>query len=171
MYRKDEFYYITDILHYNVYNVALKNHIIKEERVIVKIFKKDNEEIIIECNNGINNTIKDTRKNKDNDICNYDLCLVKVLDRYTSDYELKGMVYESIEGIGSWYRVKIDNFNPKDKDLKVFYNKKRITKEDILNSDIDDIIKDKQIRFLDIIKDIPLSNPTKVKKVLNKIVK
>ena len=43
MIRDKEFYGISDILHFNVYASLLKEHIIKEERVIIKVFKKDNQ--------------------------------------------------------------------------------------------------------------------------------
>ena len=39
MIRDNEFYGISDILHFNVYASLLKEHIIKEERVIIKVFK------------------------------------------------------------------------------------------------------------------------------------
>lgn len=131
MYREDEFYYITDKLYFDVYNVALKEHLKSQERLIVKIFRKDDEEVVIETLNGVNTIIKDTRKDKNSDIYEFDLVFVKVLERYTSDYEIKGMTYESVEGIGSWCRVKIDGYHPNDKILKPFYLKKKITKEDL----------------------------------------
>ena len=61
----------------------------------------------------------------------YDLVFLKVLERYESDYEVKGMKYEYIDGIGSWCRVKIDGYKPNDKLLKPFYLKKKITREDL----------------------------------------
>ena len=51
MYQEDYFYGLTDIMHFNVYAVLLKDKIIKEERVIIKVFKKDNEVVVIETNN------------------------------------------------------------------------------------------------------------------------
>ena len=43
MYNNEYFYGITDLMHFNVYASLLKEHIIKEERVIIKVFKKENE--------------------------------------------------------------------------------------------------------------------------------
>ena len=50
MYNEEYFYGITDLMHFNVYASLLKDHIIKEERVIIKVFKKD-ETVIWKCNN------------------------------------------------------------------------------------------------------------------------
>ena len=63
----------------------------------------------------------------------YDLVFLKVMNRYISDYEMPGMIYESIEGVGSWYRVAVDGFKPTDKLLKPFMLKKKINKEDLVN--------------------------------------
>lgn len=133
MYNKDYFYGITDLLHFNVYASLLKEHITKEERVVIKVFKKDNEIVIIETNNFNDTILKDTRKDKNTDLMTFDLTFLKVLERYYSDYEIPGMIYEYIEGIGAWYRVKIDGYNPSDKLLKPFFLKKKISKEDLKN--------------------------------------
>lgn len=170
MYRENEFYYITDRLHFDVYNVALKQYIISEERIIIKVFKKNKELVIIEVLNGVNTIVKDTRKDKNSDLCDMDLIFVKVLERYTSDYELKGMCYEYIDGIGSWYRVLIDGFDPNDKDLNIFYNQKLVTEDMITHSDVDKSVKDKQLKFLKITKGLKFSKPAKVKKLLDLIV-
>ena len=63
----------------------------------------------------------------------YDLTFLKVLERYESDYEVKDMKYEYIDGVGSWCRVRIDGYKPDEKLLKPFYLKKKITKEDLKN--------------------------------------
>ncbi|HAB66068.1 MAG TPA: hypothetical protein DCE23_01740 [Firmicutes bacterium] len=133
MYNKEYFYGITDLMHFNVYASLLKEHITKEERVIIKVFKKNNEVVIIETNNFKDTYIKDTREDKESDLMEFDLTFLKVLERYYSDYEVPGMIYEYIEGIGSWYRVKIEGYNPEDKLLKPFFLKKTIQKEDLVN--------------------------------------
>lgn len=131
MYNKEYLYHLTDDLHFNVYAVLLKNYIKEEKRVIIKVFKKEDNIVVIETDNYKDTILKDTRKNKNDDILTYDLIYLKTLHRYTSDYELPGMIYESIEGLGSWYRVKIDGIDPSNKLLKPFYLKKKISKEDL----------------------------------------
>ena len=131
MYNEDYFYGITDLMHFNVYASLLKEHIIKEERVIIKVFKNDNEVVIVETNNFKDTVLKDTRKDKNSDLMEFDLTFLKVLERYTSDYEIPGMIYEYIDGIGSWYRVKIDGYLPNDKLLKPFFLKKKVSREDL----------------------------------------
>lgn len=167
MYREDEFYFLTDKLHHDIYELALNKYIMKKERVIVKIFKKDNESVVIEVVNGKNEVVKDTRENKELSILDMDLVFVKMLERYISSYKLPNMVYEYVESLGAWYRVKLDGFLPNDKDLKIFYRKKNVTKEEILNSTKDKDIKDKQLRFLELTKSIKFSRPSEVEKVLN----
>ena len=61
----------------------------------------------------------------------FDLPFVKVLERYYCDYECPGMIYEYVDGIGAWYRVKIDGYDPEDKRLRPFYLKKTIKLEDL----------------------------------------
>ena len=51
MYNDKYFYGITDLMHFNVYASLLKEHITREERVLIKVFKKDNEVVVIETNN------------------------------------------------------------------------------------------------------------------------
>ena len=51
MYNDKYFYGLTDLLHFNLYASLLKDKIIKEERVIIKVFKKENEVVVIETNN------------------------------------------------------------------------------------------------------------------------
>ena len=131
MYREEYFYGLSDILQFNVRASFLKDKIIKEERGIIKVFKRDKEIIVMEYLNGKDEIIKDTRINKNEDITNFDLVFLKAIERYISDYEYPGMIYEYIEGLGSWYRVKIDNYDPTDKRLKPFYLKKKISKEDL----------------------------------------
>lgn len=167
MYREDEFYFLTDRLHHDIYELALKDYITKKERVIMKIFKKENESVIIEVVDGKNKIIKDTRSKKESSIFDMDLVFVKVLDRYVSSYELPNMLYEYVEGLGAWYRVKLNGFLPNDPDLKIFYQKKVITKEKILNTLKNKEIKDKQLKFLELTKGIKFTRPSEVKKVLN----
>ena len=131
MYNEEYFYGITDLMHFNVYASLLKERIIKEERVIIKVFKNDNEVVIVETNNFKDTILKDTRKDKNSDLMEFDLTFLKVLERYTSDYEIPGMIYEYIDGIGSWYRVKIDGYLPNDKLLKPFFLKKKVSREDL----------------------------------------
>ena len=170
MYNEEYFYGITDLMHFNVYASLLKDHITKEERVVIKVFKKDDEVVIIETNNFKDTILKDTRKDKNTDITEYDLSFLKVLERYTSDYEISGMIYEYIEGIGSWYRVKIDGYLPSDKLLKPFFLKKKITKEDLskyaCNQEELDILN----KFYDITKGlIKFSKVKEVKELLAKV--
>lgn len=131
MYNKEYFYGISDLMHFNVYAVLLKDSIIKEERVVIKVFKKDEQVVVIETNNFKDTILKDTRVDKNMDLMDMDLIFLKVLERYYSDYEIPGMIYEYIEGVGSWFRVKIDGYNPEDRYLKPFYLKKKIKKDDL----------------------------------------
>ncbi len=146
MYNDKYFYGISDLMHFNVYASLLKEHIIKEERVIIKVFKKNEEVVVVETNNFKDTILKDTRVDKSTDLMEYDLTFLKVLERYYSDYEIPGMVYEYMEGVGSWYRVEIPGFSPSDKLLKPFFLKKKITKEDLDNyaSNKDELDKLKQ---------------------------
>ena len=170
MYREDWFYGITDVMHHNVYASLLKNHIIKEENVIIKVFKLDDEVVVIETNNFKDTILKDTRKDKNRDLMEYDLVFLKVLNRYYSDYEVPGMVYESIEGVGSWFRVCIEGFSPNDKYLKPFMLKKKITKEDFVKYASSDEELSKLNKFYDITKGlIKFSKVKEIKELLLKI--
>ena len=172
MMRDNEFYGITDILHFNVYASLLKNHIIKEERVVIKVFKKDNEVVVIETNNFVDTILYDNRKDKNSDLMTYDLTFLKTLERYTSDYEIPGMVYEYIDGVGSWYRVKIDGYDPNDKLLKPFFLKKKITKEDLSKYASNKEELKRLEKFYDITKGlIKFSKPKKVKELFSIITK
>ena len=152
MYNDKCFYGIIDSLHFNVYASLLKEYIIKEERVIIKVFKKDNEVVIIETNNFKDYIIKDTRKDKNSDLMEFDLTFLKVLERYYSDYEIPGMVYESIEGIGCWYRVEIPDDSPNDKLLRPFFLKKKIKKDDLVKYAKSDYELERLNKFYDITK-------------------
>lgn len=170
MYNNEYFYGITDLMRFNVYASLLKEHIIKEERVIIKVFKKDDEVVVIETNNFKDTILKDTRKDKNSDLMEYDLTFLKVLERYTSDYEIPGMIYEYIEGIGCWYRVKIDGYLPSDKFLKPFFLKKKITKEDLSKyaDNQDDL--ERLNKFYDITKGlIKFSKVKEIKELLAKV--
>lgn len=170
MYREDSFYGITDVMHHNVYASLLKSYIIKEENVIIKVFKLDDEVVVIETNDFKDTILKDTRKDKDRDLMEYDLVFLKVLNRYYSDYEIPGMVYESIEGIGSWYRVSIPGFKPTDKYLKPFMLKKKINKEDLVKYAKDENELSKLNEFYDITKGlIKFSKVKDVKIILESI--
>ena len=170
MYNNEYFYGITDLMQFNVYASLLKEHIIKEERVIIKVFKKDNEVIIVETNNFKDTILKDTRKDKSIDLVEYDLTFLKVLERYYSDYEIPGMIYEYIEGVGSWYRVKIDGYVPSDKLLKPFFLKKKITKKDLTKYASNDIELDRLNKFYDITKGlIKFSKVKQVKELFAKL--
>lgn len=152
MYNNEYFYGISDLMHFNVYAVLLKDNIIKEERVVIKVFKKDDQVVVIETNNFEDTILKDTRIDTNLDLMDMDLVFLKVLERYYSDYEIPGMVYEHIEGIGSWYRVKIDGYNPSDKYLKPFYLKKKIKKEDLARYASNDEELEKLNELFDITK-------------------
>ena len=170
MYREDSFYKISDLMHHNVYAALLKEHIIKEENVIIKVFKLEDEVVVIETNNFKDTILKDTRKDKNRDLMEYDLVFLKVLNRYYSDYEIPGMVYESVEGLGSWFRVCISGFKPTDKYLKPFMLKKKITKEDLVNYAKNDDELTKLNEFYDITKGlIKFSKVEDVKELFLKI--
>lgn len=170
MYNDKYFYGITDLMHFNVYASLLKEHIIKEERVIVKVFKKDNEIVVIETNNFKDTILKDTRKDKNSDLMEFDLTFLKVLERYYSDYEIPGMIYEYIEDIGSWYKVMIPGYSPSDKLLKPFFLKKKINKEDLIKYTTNSEDLDKLNRFYDITKGlVKFSKVKDVKELFLKI--
>lgn len=170
MYNEEYFYGITDLMHFNVYASLLKEHILKEERVIIKVFKKNEEVVIVETNNFQDTILKDTRKDKNSDLMEYDLSFLKVLERYTSDYEIPGMIYEYIEGIGSWYRVKIDGYLPNDKLLKPFFLKKKMTREELSKYASNNEELEKLNKFYDITKGlIKFSKVKEVKELLAKV--
>lgn len=172
MYNDKYFYGLTDLLHFNLYASLLKDKIIKEERVIIKVFKKENEVVVIETNNFKDTILKDTRLNKDDNLLEYDLIYLHTLERYYSDYEIPGMIYEYVEGLGSWYRVKIEGFNPLDKDLKPFYLKKKIEKDDLIKYAKNNDTLNKLNKFYDITKGlVKFSKPTLVKDLFLKIEK
>ncbi len=131
MIRDDEFYGITDILHFNVFGSILKKYITKEERVIIKVFRKEEEIVIIETNQFQDTILKDTRKDKNTDLMSFDLTFLRTLERYYCDYQIPGMVYEMIDGVGVWYRVKIEGYHPSDTFLKPFFLKKKVKREDL----------------------------------------
>lgn len=170
MYREEYFYGLSDILEFNVRASFLHDRITSEERGILKIFKRDKEVIVIEFFQGKDEIIKDTRKNKNEDITNFDLVFLKSIERYTSDYEYPGMIYEYVEGIGSWYRVKIEGYNPSDKRLKPFYLKKRINKKDLtkyVNNREDLLYVEK---FFDMIGNLKFNKTKDVIKFFDKII-
>ena len=172
MMRYNEFYGITDILHFNVYAHLLKDHLIKEERVIIKVFKIDDEIVVIETNNFVDTYLKDTRKDKNSDLMEFDLVFLKTLERYCSDYEMPGMIYEYVEGLGSWYRVKVDGYNPGDKLLKPFFLKKKIKKEDLQKYSSSDKELKKLEDFYDLTKGlIKFSKPQDVEKLFSTVEK
>ena len=143
---------------------------VQEENVIIKVFKLEDEVVVIETNNFKDTILKDTRKDKDRDLMAYDLVFLKVLNRYYSDYEIPGMVYESVEGLGSWFRVCIPGFKPTDKYLKPFMLKKKITKEDLVNYAKNDDELTKLNDFYDITKGlIKFSKVEDVKELFLKI--
>ncbi len=170
MYNEEYFYGITDLMHFNVYATLLKEHLIKEERVIIKVFKKDNEVVVVETNNFTDAILKDTRVDKNSNLMEYDLTFLKVLERYTSDYEMPGMIYEYIEGVGSWFKVKIDGYVPNDKLLKPFFLKKKITRDDLIKYSNNEEELDKLNKFYDITKGlIKFSKVKEVKELLAKV--
>ena len=167
MYNEEYFYGLSDILHFNVYAHLLKDYMTLEERVIIKVFKKDDEVVVIETNNFVDIYLKDTRKDKNSDLMEFDLVFLKTLERYCSDYEIPGMIYEYVEGLGSWYRVKIDGYDPNDKIMKPFFLKKKLKKEDLKNYVSNDKDLKKLENFYDITKGlIKFSKPKDVEKLL-----
>ena len=170
MYNEEYFYGITDILYFNVYASLLKEHIKKEERCVIKVFKKEDELVVIETCNFENRTLLDTRKDKNSDLMEMDLVFLKTLERYISDYEIENMNYEYIEGIGSWYKVKIPGFTPNDKILKPFFLKKKITIEDLNKYAKNEEELNKLKEFYNITKGlIKFSKPKEIQALLNKI--
>lgn len=170
MYNKEYFYGITDLMHFNVYAALLKNFIIKEERVIIKVFKKNDEVVIIETNQFKDTILKDTRKDKTSDLMSFDLTFLKVLERYYSDYEIPGMIYEYIEGVGAWYRVKISGYSPDDKYLKPFFLKKDISIDNLEQYAKTTEELDNLKEFYQITKGlIKFTKPKKVKELFLKI--
>ena len=170
MYREDEFYIISDLMHFNVYRKLLEDTINKEDRVIIKVFKKDDEVIVIETNNFQDTVLKDTRKDKNSDLMSYDLVFLKVLERYESDYEIKNMKYEYIDGIGSWCRVKIRGYKPDDNLLKPFFLKKKITKDGLKKYATNDKELERLEKFYDLTKGLlKFSKPKLVKEMLDKV--
>ena len=100
----------------------------------------------------------------------YDLSVLKVLSRYYSDYEIPGMVYEYMEGVGAWYRVAIPGYDPKDSLLKPFYLKKKLNKEDLVNYAKNDEELTKLNEFYDITKGlIKFSKVEDVKELFLKV--
>lgn len=170
MYNEKCFYGISDLMHFNVYASLLKEHIIKEERVLIKVFKKDSEIVVIETNNFKDIILKDTRVDKNSDLMEFDLTFVKVLERYYSDYEIPGMVYEYMEGVGAWYRVEIPGFSPDDKVLKPFFLKKKVTKEELFKFASNQEELDKLNKFYDITKGLVKFSKVNVVKELFSIV-
>ncbi len=158
MYREGYFYGIIDILKYNVTASLFKDKIIKEENGIIEVFKKNREEIVIESVNGKETIIKDTRRNKNKDITEYDLVYLKSFNRYYLDYEIKGMVYVNIDN-NCYYRVKIDGYDPKDARIRPIY-----LKDVSINSD-NKYLYD----FIKISNGIRFVRPSKIKKYLNSI--
>ncbi len=170
MYDNSYFYGLTDTLHFNVYASLLKEHIIKEERVIIKVFKLKDEIVVIETNNFQDTILKDTRSDKSTDLMTFDLIFLRTLERYYSDYEVKGMIYEYIEGIGSWYKVQIPNHSPEDKLYKPFYLKKKITKKDLSKYAKSPEDYDKLLDLYSITKGlIKFTRPSTIKELFSRI--
>jgi len=168
MYNEEYFYGISDLMHFNVYASLLKDKIKLEERVVIKVFRKDDQVVVIENNKGIDIILKDTRNDKNDDLMTYDLVFLRTLERYISDFEMHDMIYEYIEGVGSWYRVKVQGYDPLDKIMKPFYLKKKVKKEDLskyCNND-NDLVK--LNKFFDLTKGlIKFSKPNDVKKLFS----
>ena len=92
MYNEEYFYGITDLMHFNVYASLLKEHIIKEERVIIKVFKKNDEIVVIETNN-----FKDTMKSFINGVSSALPTILLVLMASSIKYILEeGMIIATI---------------------------------------------------------------------------
>ena len=172
MYNEDYFYGISDLMHFNVYASLLKDDMVLEERVIIKVFKKDKQVVVIENKNGKDIILKDTRKDKNDDLMTYDLTFLKTLERYVSDYEMSGMIYEYIEGVGSWYRVKVKDYNPNDKIMKPFYLKKAVPKNRLFKYCDSPEDLEKLNKFYDLTKGlIKFSKPNDIKKLFSVIEK
>ncbi len=168
MYNEEYFYGISDLMHFNVYASLLKDDIKLEERVIIKVFKKGKQVVVIENNKGKDIILKDTREDKNDDLMTYDLIFLKTLERYVSDYEMPNMIYEYIEGVGSWYRVKVKGYNPEDKIMKPFFLKKVVPRNRLFkycNSPED---LEKLNKFWDLTNGIiKFSKPNDVKKLFS----
>ena len=172
MYNDEYFYGITDLLHFNVYATLLKEHLTKEERVIIKVFKKNKQVVVIENNQGKDIILKDTRKDKNDDLMTYDLVFLKTMERYVSDYEMPGMIYEYIEGVGAWYRVKVDGYNPLDKIMKPFFLKKTLLRDKLYKYCDNPLDLEKLTKFYDLTNGlIKFSKPEDVKKLFSVIEK
>ena len=168
MYNKEYFYGITDLMHFNVYANLLKDSIKLEERVIIKVFKKEDQIVVIENKAGEDIFLKDTRLNKNDDLMTYDLVFLKTLERYISDYEMPNMIYEYVDGIGSWYRVKVEGYDPLDKIMKPFYLKKKVRKEDLVKYINSKDELNKLEKFYELTKGlVKFSKPKDVEKLLS----
>ena len=150
-------------MHHNIGLSLFKD--VYEENGIIEVFKRNNEIIIIENFNNKEDIIKDTRKDKNEDITHFDLVFLHTINRYYSNSEIKGMIYENIDSIGYFYRVKIDGYKPSDKLLRPFYLKKMITKDKLSKY----ANNDKELKYLenffDIKGDIRFNRPSSIRKI------
>lgn len=131
MYKEGYFYQILDVLRYDLFQIAYRDKIKNKIRLIIKIFNLDNEYIVVETHNFKDNIVFDNRKDKKKNLEEYDLIFLKVMERYESDVEIPNKVYERIDGVGIWARVKIEGYDPNDKLLRPFYLKKQLDFEDL----------------------------------------
>lgn len=131
MYKEGYFYQLIDVLRYDLFRVAYRNKIRNNKRLIIKIFNLSDEFVVVENFNFNDEIVYDNRLDKTRPLEEYDLIFLKVMERYESDVELPNKIYERIDGVGIWARVKIEGYNPNDKLLRPFYLKKTISFDDL----------------------------------------
>ena len=107
----DWLYIVLDDLRFDIYYASFKSTLKNYERVIIKVLQKDLEKVVIETINGKDIIVYDTRQDKSTDLLTYDLTFLKVMERFTCDREIPGMIYEKLPGVGAWCRVKKTDAN------------------------------------------------------------
>ena len=167
MYHEDYFYHLIDILNFDLIPLVYPQQIVSPCQIIIKIFNKGQEYIVVETINGQDNIIEDNRISK-TPLEDYDLIYLKVMERYTSSVELPNMVYEKIQDLGCWCRVKIEDYNPKDKLLKPFYLKKPIAKQDLAKYAKNPKELEKLEKFFDVVKEGKFTKPKIIQDLFNK---
>ncbi len=98
-------YQILDNLEFDLIFANLKNKC-TYERLIIKVFKKQEDIIIIESLNG-KDEILNNKKITQDELLNYNLTFISAMERLTNKEE--DIIYEKLHNIGNWLRVKKDN--------------------------------------------------------------
>lgn len=158
MYREDYFYHLIDILNFDLIPLVYPHQIKSPAQIVIKIFNSGQEYIVVETINGQDNIVKDNRSIK-KPLEEYDLIYLKVMERYTSSVELPETIYEKIDGIGCWSRVKIKGYSPQDKYLKPFYLKKSIAKNELVKYAKNSKELKKLEKFYDIVREGKFTKP------------